>query len=98
MLVPKFLPAYVAISPPRPSSPRRKAVFLVAHLVRLYVGPETDVEFQLVLRAEDVPACQLGEAGGFGARLGWNTWSRSQALRRDASEAVFDAEDVVWVE
>jgi len=88
---------FVEFLPDRSPYVQRKAIFLVAHLVRLYVGPEMDVEIQLVLRAEDVPKCRMGESVGMGARLGWNTWSRSQALARNAEEAVFDAEELVWV-
>jgi type VI secretion system protein ImpH len=83
--------------PDRSPVPERKGIYLIAHLVRLYVGPEVDVEFQLILRAEDVPQCQLGEAPGMGARLGWNTWSRGLPAARHADEAVFEAEELVWV-
>jgi type VI secretion system protein ImpH len=69
--------------------PHRKSFFLLAHLVRLYVGPELDFDVQLVLRAQDVPAFELREANGCGPQLGWNTWVRSQAMTRDAEDAVF---------
>ena len=44
---------------PRRRRRQRKAFFLLGHLARLYVGPELDFDVQLVLRAADVPECQL---------------------------------------
>jgi type VI secretion system protein ImpH len=74
--------------------PERKAAYLLAQLVRLYVGPELDVEFQLILRKEEVPSCRFGPAKtGIGSRLGWNTWSRRKPKEWDAGEAVFQAQE-----
>jgi type VI secretion system protein ImpH len=76
--------------------PERKGLFLLSQLVRLYVGPEFDVEFQLVLQKEEVPSCTLGARGpGMGSRLGWNTWSKKKPKTHDAEEAVFQARDLV---
>jgi len=84
--------------PDRSLVPQRKLVFLLAQLVRLYVGLEIDVDVQLVLRADEVPACRMGRGvGGLGSRLGWNTWSRSRAMRRDADDAVFQVDEGVWL-
>ncbi len=77
--------------------PERKALFLLAQFVRLYVGPELDVEFQLVLKAEEVPSCKVGPGLGLGSRLGWNTWSRRRPMPKDAADAVFQAVDGVWL-
>jgi type VI secretion system protein ImpH len=81
--------------PDRSAVPQRKAFFLLAHLVRLYIGPELDFDVQLVLKAAEVPACRLSAGGG--AQLGWNTWCFSRAMRRDAEDAVFDGEEVRWL-
>jgi type VI secretion system protein ImpH len=81
--------------PDRAAVPARKAFFLLCHLVRLYVGPELDFDVQLVLKAEDVPACRLDAGAEAGARLGWNTWIHSQPLADDADDAVFEGEEVV---
>jgi type VI secretion system protein ImpH len=86
---------FLEFLPDRSPQPKRKALFLLAQFVRLYVGPELDVEFQLVLAAEEVPACKVGVKGGIGTRLGWNTWSRRQPMKRDADDAVFQAEETV---
>ena len=61
----------------------------LCQLVRSYVGPEFDFDVQPVLKAAEVPWCQLG---GDGAELGWNTWIRSRPLPADADDAVFFSE------
>lgn len=78
--------------PDRAAVPQRKAFFLLAHLVRLYVGPELDFDVQLVLRAAEVPPCQLDS--GAGRHLGWDTWLCSGPLDHDAADAVFEGEDL----
>jgi type VI secretion system protein ImpH len=84
--------------PDRSPVPQRKLVFLVAQLVRLYVGLEIDVDIQLILQAPEVPACKLGRpVTGLGSRLGWNSWSRSRPMRRDADDAVFQVAEGVWL-
>lgn len=85
---------FLEFLPDRAPSEARKAFFLLCHLTRLYVGPELDFDVQPVLRAADVPECQLGAADGPGARLGWNTWIRSAPHPRDAEDAVFAGEEV----
>ncbi len=70
-------------------TPARKAFFLLCHLVRLYVGPNLDFDVQLILKAEDVPACQITEDPAMAAHLGWNTWGLSGAMPHDADDAVF---------
>jgi type VI secretion system protein ImpH len=82
--------------PDRSAVAQRKAFFLLAHLVRLYVGAELDFDVQLVLRGPDVPACQF-VADGIGPRLGWNTWVISRSLEHDADDAVFEGEEVVYL-
>jgi type VI secretion system protein ImpH len=83
--------------PDRTPTSRRKEFFLLCHLVRLYVGPELDFDVQLVLRAEEVPACQLAPSESDGPQLGWNTWIRSQPQARDADDAVFAEEELTFV-
>lgn len=61
-------------------------------LTRFFVGLEFDFEFQLVLRADAIPACRLGSTGPKGARLGWTTWLVSQPRTTDADDVCFDAE------
>ncbi|MEZ6062311.1 MAG: type VI secretion system baseplate subunit TssG [Planctomycetaceae bacterium] len=61
----------------------------IAALIRFYVGPTLDFDVQLVLRASDVPACQLGGEGSQAPRLGWTTWMGSKRRTQDADDAVF---------
>lgn len=78
--------------------PRRKGFFSLAHLVRLYIGPELDVDVCLVLRAGEVPESRLelgdGDGESPGARLGWNTWLLSGDWPDNADDALFDLEAV----
>ncbi len=83
--------------PDREPTPRRKALFLLSHLVRLYVGIEFDFDVQLVLRKEDVPHCQLARGDGGGPQLGRNTWVAAGEFTRDAEDAVFDGAEVVFL-
>lgn len=69
--------------------PAGKKFSLLVHLIRLYAGPEFDVEVQLVLRADEVPACRLPRATAPGPRLGWNAWLVGMTPERDAGDAVF---------
>jgi type VI secretion system protein ImpH len=87
-------PAFLDFLPDYAPVPERKAFFLLIHLVRLYVGLELDFDVQLVLKGDEVPECRLVDDGTVGARLGWNTWIRSQAFTGDAADAVFEGEEV----
>ncbi len=73
---------------PRPI-PERKKIFLLGQLIRLYAGPELDIEIQLILKKDDVPGCEVGKRVGMGTRLGWNTWSKRKPLPKDSEDAVF---------
>ncbi|MBI1829988.1 MAG: type VI secretion system baseplate subunit TssG, partial [Planctomycetes bacterium] len=59
---------FLEFLPDRTPGNKRKRIFLLAQLVRYYLGAEIDVEFQLLLRKEEVPAAQTGPH----IRLGWN--------------------------
>ncbi|HWB00722.1 MAG TPA: type VI secretion system baseplate subunit TssG [Pirellulales bacterium] len=60
----------------------------LSDLTRLYAGITFDVDVQLVLRAEEIPSCRLGDSAG-GSRLGWDTWIRSNEFSNDVEDAVF---------
>jgi type VI secretion system protein ImpH len=82
--------------PDRSATKARKAIFLLVHLVRLYVGPHLEFEVQLILLAAEIPPLQLANRE-MGPRLGWNTWfpvARSSS-RSDADEAVFDNVELI---
>jgi type VI secretion system protein ImpH len=82
--------------PDRGPTSARKTLFLLSHLTRMFIGPEFDFDVQLVLKASAVPKCQM-TPGGFGARLGWNTWLISDVAAKDADDAVFEGETLTFV-
>ena len=58
-------------------------------MTRLDVDAELDFDVQLVLQADEVPACRLSAAPGAGARLGRYAWLTSRPRVADADNAVF---------
>lgn len=58
-------------------------------IVCFYVGLEFAWDVQCILRADEVPATQLGSD----SRLGWTTWLKTQPFTEDAGDLVlgFDA-------
>ena len=59
-------------------------------LTRFYTGGESDVEVQLILRRQEVPACELKPRDGDGQQLGWTSWIKSAEFRHDAGETVLE--------
>lgn len=68
-------------------------------LVRFFGGDQTDFEVQLVLKRDEVPACDLGiEAAGqefrepgsqeVAPQLGWSTWAKTVPMGRDPSDTI----------
>ncbi len=64
--------------------PSNDHLLSLCQFVRTYVGPEFDFDIQLVLRGPDAPWCALDG----NARLGWNTWVRTNAFQRDVDDVV----------
>jgi len=56
-------------------------------LVRNYQDDSLGWDLKLILKKEEVPPLQLGQAG----ELGWTTWSVSGALEHDADDLELDA-------
>jgi type VI secretion system protein ImpH len=73
---------------------QRKAFFLLSQVAKLYAGPEFDLDVQLVLKAAEVPRCELSADEAAGPRLGWNCWLLTGPAKRDAEEAVFEGQPV----
>lgn len=84
-------------APDRTPTAERKAFFLLVHLTRLFVGMALAFDVQLALRAAEVPECHLQADEETGPRLGWNTWLTSRAPTADVEDAVFEGEEVIWV-
>lgn len=76
--------------------PDRPALRRLVSLVRAYLGFELGFAINPVLAAQEVPALRLTADADPPPRLGWNTWvpgvAGSFAIRRDAADAVFEAE------
>lgn len=70
--------------------PSGEAFESLVQLTRFFVGQEFDFDVQLVLRAAEVPRCQLGEAGSNAPRLGWSTWLKTREFVRDVDETVLN--------
>ena len=59
------------------------------HLVRFYVCAEMDFDVQLILKAEDVPACRMSRDESGAARLGRYAWLKCREFSRDSDDAIF---------
>ncbi len=57
-------------------------------LTSFVAGGEYDVELRLILRREEVPACELPLDGG--PRLGWTSWIKNSDFTRDPGETVLE--------
>jgi len=60
----------------------------LVELTRFFVGLTLDFDIQLVLKAAEVPACQLTIPGPKALRLGWSSWLKTKTFSRDAADAV----------
>jgi type VI secretion system protein ImpH len=58
---------------------------LLLELTRFYVGEEFNFEVQLVLDAEEVPVCVLGDEA---TRLGWSVWLKTREFEEDSAQPV----------
>ncbi|MFN3322426.1 MAG: type VI secretion system baseplate subunit TssG [Bryobacteraceae bacterium] len=58
-------------------------------LTKFFAGGEIEFEAQLILRREEVPACELGVDSGTAPQLGWLTWMNSSpAFDRNPEDTV----------
>lgn len=69
--------------------PNGRSLRPACQLVRLYAGVEYTFDVQPVLKAAEVPRCQIGRSTRPGSHLGWNTWLKSREFPRDADDAIF---------
>ena len=69
--------------------PAGRAVRELNDLVRFYVGLVLQFDLQLVLQADEVPWCKLGDDTPAGPRLGWSAWLKTEEFTEAASDAVF---------
>jgi len=59
---------------------------------RFFSNGEFDFEVKLILERQDVPACELGNDGASGPRLGWVSWVKSAPFGRDPGDTVLELE------
>lgn len=57
-------------------------------IARFFANDELTFQVQLILKREEVPACELGATGEAGPRLGWVTWAKTEPMNRDPDETV----------
>ena len=69
--------------------PDGDAIEELRDLVRFYVGPVLQFDVQLVLKADEVPWCRLGDESPAGPRLDWCGWLKTGEFQIDAPDAVF---------
>jgi len=69
--------------------PDGRAVRELNDLLRFYAGPVLQYDLQLVLQAEEVPWCKLGDRTPAGPRLGWSAWLKTEEFHEPTSDAVF---------
>jgi type VI secretion system protein ImpH len=56
-------------------------------LTGFFAGGEFDLELQLILKRDEVPACELA---GEGPQLGWTSWVKTAGFTRDPGETVLE--------
>lgn len=71
----------------RPSLPGQGDFQTLRTLVRLFAGPEVDIDVNIVLKAEDVPGASAGRQGT--TQLGRNSWCINRTPKVDATDGVF---------
>lgn len=57
-------------------------------LARFFAGPTLDFDVQLVLKAAEVPRCELKKPGPEALRLGWSSWLKTREFTGNATDAV----------
>jgi type VI secretion system protein ImpH len=62
----------------------------VKAMTGFFAGNEYDMELQLVLRREDVPACELPANPEAAPRLGWTSWVKNAPFGRDPGETLLE--------
>jgi type VI secretion system protein ImpH len=67
--------------------PCDRAFAPLVDLVRFFVGSTLDFDIRLVLKASEVPACELARPGPRSPRLGWSSWLKTHEFTRDTSDA-----------
>jgi type VI secretion system protein ImpH len=62
----------------------------VLALAGFFAGGEYDLETQLILKREEVPALELKQVGEQEPQLGWTSWIKSMEFTRDPGETILE--------
>jgi type VI secretion system protein ImpH len=73
--------------------PAGRSYLPAVQLAGFAADPELDFDIQLVLKAEEVPACELSGQGAQRPMLGWTTWLKTRPFGRDDSQVVLAGSD-----
>ena len=57
-------------------------------LAKFVSRDEIDFEIQLILKKDEVPACELGLGDAAAPRLGWTSWAKTAPLLEDANDTI----------
>jgi type VI secretion system protein ImpH len=57
-------------------------------LTRFFSNDEFDFEVELILKRDQVPACEVGSQGEAAPQLGWVTWLKSVPFEREACDTI----------
>ncbi len=69
--------------------PGRPTTSKLLDLTRFLIGRSLAFDVQLVLQADEVPDLRLTDEGADAPCLGWSTWLKTSAFKKDAADAVF---------
>ena len=72
--------------------PDGKGFHKLVFLTNYFVDRMFEFDVQLILQAEDVPACRLGDGPG-APQLGWSSWLKTDSFETDAGDVVLSALD-----
>lgn len=73
--------------------PNGSAFKPLTSLARFLAGLEFDFDVQLILKAPDVPECNLGIGVDEGPRLGWTSWLKTQDFIEDDRQVILAVND-----
>ena len=57
---------------------------------------EIDFEIRLILKKDEVPACELGRRPA-APRLGWTSWAKTQAQAQHANDTILPSEEEIYI-
>lgn len=57
-------------------------------ILKFFSSGECDFEVQLILRRDQVPACELGSSDEVAPQLGWITWMKTAPFGRDPGDTI----------